>query len=136
MDHLMGKINLTSKIQIIPVRHRGGPIKTFYYSIQPTQDNTIQGQKVKSTIWQSYTQGALSKIFTKQTQYHKTKQLKKTMLHKLWGFIFKVFKLLHSFKPWPLTCWVHTGQVMLLRVLFRLTCCTCRRLHGTSWCVF
>lgn len=53
MDHIMGnQLNFkkhesiylftTSKIHIIPVRHRWGPIKTFCHSIQPTQDNTPQ----------------------------------------------------------------------------------------------
>lgn len=59
----------TSKIQnlkIIPVRHKCDPIKTFYHSVLPTEGNTIQQQKAKPMIWQSYTKGALSKhSFTK-----------------------------------------------------------------------
>ena len=129
----------TSKIQIIPVRHRCGPIKTFYHSIQPTQGNTIQWQKAKSTIWQSYPnkRGPCQNSFTKQTQYHQTKQLKKkrrilTTLHKLWGFIFQVFKLLHSFKPRPLTRGGHIRQVPLLTALLGPT----GGLRGASWHVF
>lgn len=59
-----------------------GPIKTFCHSTKSTQDNTIQRQKANSTIWQSYTREALSKIsFRRQTQYHKTKQQKEKKLN-------------------------------------------------------
>lgn len=43
------------------------------------KDNTTQ-QKVKPTIWQSYTKGARQTLCdTKQTQYHKTKQSKENL---------------------------------------------------------
>lgn len=66
----------TSKIQnlkIIPVRHKCDPIKTFYHSVLPTEDNTTT--KGKTHDLAVLYKGALSKhSFTKQAQYHKITQ--------------------------------------------------------------
>lgn len=64
------------------------------------KDNTTQ-QKVKPTIWQSYTKGARQTVT--QNKHNTTTQNKAkqtwilTTLYKLWDFIFQVFKLLHPF---------------------------------------
>lgn len=62
-----------TELKIIPVRHKCDPIKTFYHSVLPTEDdNTIQQQKAKPMIWQSYTKGPCRNTLS-QSKHNTTK---------------------------------------------------------------
>lgn len=71
-------ISIIQNLKTIPVSHKHDPIQTFYYSIQPTR--TIQHNRKNNLQFGNPIQkGPVKHCYTKQTQYHKTKQSKENL---------------------------------------------------------
>lgn len=67
------------------MRHRGGPVKTFYHSIQPTQDNNTMTKSEIHNLAILYTRGPVKK-FSQNNTIPQNKTTKKDNATQTVGF--------------------------------------------------